>query len=385
MSDEILVKVENVSKKFCRDLKKSLWYGIRDIAGEITGHNDYSKDLRPKEFWALDDISFELKRGEVLGLIGRNGAGKTTLLRILNNLIKPNAGRITTRGKVGALIALGAGFNPILTGRGNIYVNGAVLGLPKKEIDAKLGEIVDFAELWDFIDTPVQSYSSGMRVRLGFAVVSTIEPDILLIDEILAVGDRRFQLKCFNHISKLANNTAIMLVSHNMTHISRVCNRVIVFDGGSKIFEGDVQKGISFYDTATEYDTEKFIYTSEGFSLNKFEILEKEITWDGELKFILDFNSEKEIDDSFVRVTVNLIDGSAIAEWRSSVHGIYYSIKKGNNIFEIAVKNVRLSNEKYKVSVSLTKGSGSEYMINAHYTAELLVKDGIYTRSHYLI
>ncbi|MEI8078291.1 MAG: ATP-binding cassette domain-containing protein, partial [bacterium] len=159
MSD-VLVSVDQVSKKFCRSLKKSLWYGVRDVASEILGGNQRERELRTGEFWAVKDVSFELKRGECLGLIGRNGAGKTTLLRMLNGLIKPDHGRITMRGRIGALIALGAGFNPVLTGRENIYVNGSVLGLAKREIDEKIGEIIDFAEIGEFIDTPVQNYSS---------------------------------------------------------------------------------------------------------------------------------------------------------------------------------------------------------------------------------
>ena len=181
----------------------------RELTGRRRGEHG---GLRTKEFWAVNNVSFELKRGECLGLIGRNGAGKTTLLKMLNGLIKPDAGRIEMRGRVGALIALGAGFNPILTGRENIYVNGSVLGLTKKEIGAKLDEIVDFAEIGDFIDTPVQNYSSGMAVRLGFAVASSIRPDVLLIDEVLAVGDISFVLRCLNRVSELLPTTAVVFV-----------------------------------------------------------------------------------------------------------------------------------------------------------------------------
>ena len=248
MSNEILVKVENVSKKFCRDLKTSLWYGIRDIAGEMTGRNNYNRDLRPKEFWALDDISFELKRGEVLGLIGRNGAGKTTLLKILTNLIKLDAGRVTMRGKTGALITLGAGFNPILTGRENIYVNGAVLGLPKKEIDAKFREIVDFAELWEFIDAPVRTYSSGMYARLGFAVATDVKPDILIIDEVLSVGDESFQRKSATRMQEFRSMGAtIILVSHMMATIEEMCHRVAWLDHGKLMEYGEPKEVIRAY------------------------------------------------------------------------------------------------------------------------------------------
>ena len=233
MKRRVLVKVDNVSKKFCRDLKMSLWYGVKDIIGEITLWNPSKLKLRKKEFWALKDISFELKEGEVLGLIGRNGAGKTTLLRLLNGLIKPDRGSININGRVGALIALGAGFNPILTGRENIYVNGAVLGIKKKEIDRKFNEIVDFSELHDFIDTPVQSYSSGMQVRLGFAIASQLEPQIMLTDEVLAVGDFRFRNRCYSKLQELkSNGSSTILVSHNMVHMLQFADRVIWIEDG---------------------------------------------------------------------------------------------------------------------------------------------------------
>ena len=168
--------------------------------------------------WAVNNVSFA--QAECLGLIGRNGAGKTTLLKMLNGLIKPDAGRIEMRGRVGALIALGAGFNPILTGRENIYVNGSVLGLTKKEIGAKLDEIVDFAEIGDFIDTPVQNYSSGMAVRLGFAVASSIRPDVLLIDEVLAVGDISFVLRCLNRVELLPTTACLFRTTCNcLSHL----------------------------------------------------------------------------------------------------------------------------------------------------------------------
>ena len=248
MNDDVLVKVDNVSKKFCRDLKKSLWYGVNDIAGEVFCRNGKRLDLRKEEFWALKDVSFELRRGECLGLIGPNGAGKSTLLRLLNGLINPDNGEISVRGRVGALIALGAGFNPILTGRENIYVNGAVLGLTKREIDKKLDEIIDFAEIGDFIDAPVQSYSSGMQVRLGFAIAVQMEPDVLFIDEVLAVGDVGFRGKCYNAIYDMNKDAAVIFVSHTMQHISRLCTHLMVLDHGKEYFySNNVPLGIERY------------------------------------------------------------------------------------------------------------------------------------------
>jgi lipopolysaccharide transport system ATP-binding protein len=248
MNDDVLVKVDNVSKKFCRDLKKSLWYGVNDIAGEVFCRNGKRLDLRKEEFWALKDVSFELRRGECLGLIGPNGAGKSTLLRLLNGLIKPDSGEISVRGRVGALIALGAGFNPILTGRENIYVNGAVLGLTKREIDKKLDEIIDFAEIGDFIDAPVQSYSSGMQVRLGFAVAAHTEPNILLVDEVLAVGDMNFRRKCMEAMkAKTKEGVSIILVTHSMHSLLDITREAILLNGGKIQFQGSVQEAVKKY------------------------------------------------------------------------------------------------------------------------------------------
>lgn len=231
--NDTLIKVENVSKKFCRNLKRSLLYGMKDLGSELIGSSNSHKDLRKDEFWANKDISFELKRGDTLGLIGRNGAGKTTLLRMLNGLIKTDIGRIEVRGRMQALIALGAGFNPILTGRENIYVNAAVLGIPKVEVDRRYDEIVDFSGIEEFIDAPVQSYSSGMAVRLGFAVAVHMKPDILVVDEVLAVGDIGFQSKCFNKMGEMRKNgVTTILVSHSMMHILGFCDNALYMDGG---------------------------------------------------------------------------------------------------------------------------------------------------------
>jgi lipopolysaccharide transport system ATP-binding protein len=271
MSD-VLVKVEGVSKKFCRSLKRSLWYGVQDIFADMNpfrGNGSHPKTftesgsgvfdqtsnnsrngqgLRSDEFWAVNNVSFELRRGECLGLIGRNGAGKTTLLKMLNGLIKPDHGRIEMRGRVGALIALGAGFNPILTGRENVYVNGSVLGLSKKEIDGKFDEIVEFSGLEEFIDMPVQSYSTGMQVRLGFAVATAIEPDILLIDEVLAVGDAAFHLKCINVIKGLQKKgVAIILVSHDMYNILRYCHSGLHLQHGRVAATGPIDRVTAHY------------------------------------------------------------------------------------------------------------------------------------------
>ena len=252
-----------MSKKFCKDLKTSLWYGVKDLVSGITG-SQANRELRDKEFWAVKDISFELRRGECLGLIGHNGAGKSTLLKILNGLINPDEGSVTMRGRVGALIELGAGFNPILTGRENIYNNGAVLGFTRKEIDAKVEEIIDFSEIREFIDMPVQNYSSGMKVRLGFSVAVQMEPDVLIIDEVLAVGDVGFRYKCLNAIGKLMKSAAVIFVTHSMPQIYRICSDIMLMNRGESIIQSkDLGKGIDKYFEMSNDGEEQIAGTGE--------------------------------------------------------------------------------------------------------------------------
>lgn len=238
-------------------MKQRASCGTEDGSNQlVTGHSPHvtpavsarDEDLREGEFYAVRDVSFELRRGECLGIIGHNGAGKTTLLKMLNGLIKPDTGCIEINGRVGALIALGAGFNPILTGRENVYINGAVLGLRKAEVDQKIDEIIEFAEIREFIDMPVQSYSSGMAVRLGFSVASALRPDVLILDEVLAVGDIGFVVKCLNRLRDVAADAAVILVSHNKQSISGFCSRVILMEKGRGVMDTtDVGSAIDLY------------------------------------------------------------------------------------------------------------------------------------------
>jgi lipopolysaccharide transport system ATP-binding protein len=259
-----LIEVDRVSKIFCRDLKTSLRHGFKKTIKDLIRFTKPSgisraieNRLEPLEFWANKDISFELRRGEALGLIGPNGAGKTTLLKLVSGLIRPDEGKITTRGNLNALIALGAGFNPLLTGRENIVVNGAILGLSTRQIKEKLEKIIDFAELRQAIDAPVRSYSSGMQVRLGFATaVNLIKPDILLLDEILAVGDIGFAVKCLNVMRELSNECAVIFVSHSMQYVSAFCTHCLLLENGKQVlFTDDVGLAITRYHESFDYGT----------------------------------------------------------------------------------------------------------------------------------
>ena len=250
---EAVVSVEDVSKRYSRSFKHALWYGAKDVGKEIIGRGQAAEHLRPHEFWALRNISFEIGRGESVGLIGHNGADKTTLLKLIHGLIKPNGGEIIVNGSVRALIALGAGFNPVLTGRENVRVASAVLGYGTREADARFDEIVEFSDIGEFIDAPVQSYSSGMLARLGFAVAVHTRPDILLVDEVLAVGDLNFAMKCFRKIAEFrSHGGSIVLVSHNPFTIRTNCDRVIWIEHGALQRIGPTQQVCDAYERAAE-------------------------------------------------------------------------------------------------------------------------------------
>jgi lipopolysaccharide transport system ATP-binding protein len=252
MSD-IAIRVENLGKRYrigeCRDT-----YGtLRDTLMQALGaplrawrERGYRKGKA--EIWALQDVSFDVHRGDVLAVIGRNGAGKSTLLKILSRVARPTVGRAWIHGRVGSLLEVGTGFHPELTGRENMYLNGAILGMTKTEIDRKFDEIVAFAELEKFLDTPVKHYSSGMYMRLAFAVAAHLEPDILLVDEVLAVGDAAFQKKCLGKMGEVAKEgRTVLFVSHNMATIQRLCHSALLLDGGRMTACGTVSDVIQLY------------------------------------------------------------------------------------------------------------------------------------------
>ena len=296
---EVLVSVQNVSKKFSKSLKSSLKYGASDIIRSTLGLS-INKELRPQEFWAVRDVSFELRRGECIGLIGHNGAGKSTLLKVLNGLYTPDKGQIVMRGKIGALIELGAGFNPILTGRENIYNNASILGFTKKEVEDKIQSIIDFSEIRDFIDTPVQNYSSGMKVRLGFAVAAHLEPDVLIIDEVLAVGDLGFILKCFSKIDELLPHTAVIFVSHSMPMVSRICNEIVLMDHGKVEYQGrEIGKGIQLYYNKFSNNSQNKVYDNQTFELMSVQtdLVNNEIRRHEDFTLTFEFKINKPVDE----------------------------------------------------------------------------------------
>lgn len=230
------ITVDNVSKRYRKGQRgyRTLREDLYSLTGRLFDIGaEKKRDADAQHMWALRDVSFEVKPGERVGIIGRNGSGKTTLLRLLAGVTRPTRGRVTVRGRLGVLIEIMAGFHPELTGRENVYLNGAIMGMSRAEIKRKFDEIVTFAEVEDWIDTPIKRYSSGMHVRLGFAVAAHLDPDILLIDEVLAVGDAAFQQKCLGKMETAAQEgRTVVFVSHNMTSVKALCEKAMVLDGG---------------------------------------------------------------------------------------------------------------------------------------------------------
>lgn len=247
-ADSVL-SVQNVSKKFCRNLKRSYIYGLRDIFCEVVGKGRNSGKLRDREFWSVRNVSLEVKKGQSIGLVGINGSGKSTLLRMISGLMKPDTGRIVVRGRIAALIALGAGFDPLLSGKENVFVNMAILGLSRPQIEARFKDVVDFAEVWEAIEAPVRTYSSGMRARLGFACAIFTDPDILLLDEVLAVGDAMFRAKCYRKLSNMREQgTSFFLVSHNSNAVLNLCDTAVFLERGEMVMHGSAEDVIGRYE-----------------------------------------------------------------------------------------------------------------------------------------
>ena len=243
---EAIIKVEHLSKSYNINPTRTIWAKLNPFTN--TPINQLTNQSTRSQFYALRDINFEVKKGEILGLIGPNGAGKTTLLKVLCGVSPPTEGNFKIKGKIGTLIDIGAGFHPEMTGRENVYFNGILMGMNRKQINKKFKDIVDFAELWDFIDTPFKKYSSGMKARLGFSVAIHIDPDVLLIDEVLAVGDENFRAKCFRKMAQfIKNNCAVIFVSHRMYDVIRICNRVLFLNHGKVVECGECSKVIQSY------------------------------------------------------------------------------------------------------------------------------------------
>ena len=366
VNDELMLKIENVSKVYklgeiggttLRDELQRVWAKIRkkeDPTKKI-GAKNYNKG---EKFKALDNISFEVKKGERIGIIGHNGAGKSTLLKLISRVTGPTDGKIYLNGRVASMLEVGTGFHEELTGRENIYLNGAILGMTKKEVDAKMEDIIEFSEVRQFIDTPVKRYSSGMYVKLAFSVAAHLDSEIMIMDEVLAVGDMAFQTKCLNKMRSVSeeDDKTILYVSHNMNTIRQLCNRVIVLNHGQIIFDGDVETGISKYNGGIDDNNLPVVYDyrSEQRKFNFGQI--------ARIEAIELLNKEKAIYDNTEELSVSLLIVSSVKIPNAHIFATFQNdlgVKIGTSISESFV--IEEGEHLYNFSLRLNQFSYGVY------------------------
>lgn len=370
MSDTV-IRVENLGKKYIIGHQQQERYtALRDvIANGAKGllkpfQNGKSKiQNSSEEFWALKDISFELKQGDRVGIIGHNGAGKSTLLKILSRITEPTTGRIRIEGRVASLLEVGTGFHAELTGRENIFLNGAILGMSKAEIKKKFDEIVAFAEVEKFLDTPVKRYSSGMYVRLAFAVAAHLEPEILVVDEVLAVGDTQFQKKCLGKMETFGKEgRTVFFVSHNMASIQHLCSKVILLKGGNIAATGEPSEVIRHYLSDVSESSSVFIeewhdrITTGEARLIHFEMTDEQgkpttsTPIGGTINFIFNAEFFQPIIDPAFGVIIHNMTGDPILDLRSTHSGFWVGKVENSIIVQASVKNLGLYPGRYLLS-----------------------------------
>ena len=373
---DIVIKAENLGKKYTighqaerggytafRDVlmqnARTLWNKTRDLA---KGKSIIQGDTL-EEIWALKDVSFEIKRGESVGIIGRNGAGKTTLLRILSRITEPSAGRVTIKGRVTSLLEVGTGFHPEMTGRENIYLNGTILGMTRSEIKRKFDEIVSFAEVEKYLDTPVKRYSSGMYVRLAFAVAAHLECEILIIDEVLAVGDAEFQKKCLGKMEDISKGQGrtVLFVSHNMRAVKNLCNKGMLLEGGMKEIEGDITAVTNRY---IQRISAQGSFTP--FKIKEIDVMVTKISINEEsgglvipckpLRIEIETKAERDIDNIGIEIMVSHEDTSGIvfATNTKTRKNMDMQIKKGKNTISCLIDSFNLCSGKYLLGFGMS-------------------------------
>ena len=380
-----VIRVENLSKKYVlgnhkqgkyTTLRDMLANGAKSVSRKLlTSSGNKISNVTSKEFWALKDVDFEIKQGEVVGIVGRNGAGKSTLLKILSRITEPTKGRIAIKGRVASLLEVGTGFHPELTGRENIYLNGAILGMSKTEIKKKFDEIVTFAEVEKFLDTPVKRYSSGMYVRLAFAVAAHLEPEILIVDEVLAVGDAQFQKKCLGKMQDVAHNQGrtVLFVSHNMNAIQRLCSQCVMLEHGKLVDYGKTtsvvvryMSGSAYRASATEWiDVSHVSRTGTGetrFAAVQYSSLNEAAEFqpysNGPLKFLLDITSDVLSSVGSIAVTLYDRSGTKLINADTLALGKVMTLQKGRNIVGLRIDNLYLNPGVYVLGLWLANSVG---------------------------
>ena len=367
MDSDVVISIENVSKKFCRSLRKSMYYGLADVGRNIVGIKARSGELRPYEFWALDDIDLQIKRGESIGLLGRNGSGKTTLLKMIDGIFWPDKGKLSVRGRVGALISVGAGFHPLLTGRENVYVNAAIMGMTRDEVDERFDDIAAFAEVDDFLDTPVKNYSSGMYVRLGFAVAVHAEPEIMLVDEVLAVGDRGFQAKCFKRMAALREKgTTFVVVSHNMHTVAGFVDRVALLENGKmelyNTFEG-VKRYESLFQKDQTTDIERLVNGGRDVDFTDVKLSERELSPGDSFTMELQYTAKREYEDIEVDLVIyDARDPEVHFQANNRAFKQRIDLHPGSHTLSIRIDELRINGSPATVTMAIWTSGRTEHL-----------------------
>jgi lipopolysaccharide transport system ATP-binding protein len=386
------IQFENVSKKYTLGMTRvSLPAMASDMIKSIL-HRSKRNGADSQAFWALRDVSFELMQGESLALVGANGAGKSTTLKLLAKITRPTSGRIKVNGQLSALIELGAGFHPDLSGRENIYLNGAILGLSKDEITRRFDSIVSFAELEKFIDTPVKRYSSGMAVRLGFAVAASIDPDILLVDEVLAVGDGPFQMKCVNRIHELIDNgTTFIFVSHNMGLVKAVCKKALYINKGEMKMFGNTEDIIDAYNRdLNQQRISKFVNNTQAASetlsatahITKVDVKgmdtpdESVIMMNRPVQVTVHYQAFQDLGDVTLAVRFNRSDGVSCCNIFSHTALSSLTVNRGFGKFSITVDPLQLLPSNYQVSATL-RNKNMSHSYDWSYSDWFFVEGGV--------
>jgi lipopolysaccharide transport system ATP-binding protein len=363
----VLLEVNDLWKKYSRDLKSSVKYAARDILrSTMNGGKQESKELRDSEFWAIRDMNFSLRRGEVLAILGHNGAGKSTLLKCIAGKLAADRGRVIRNGELGYLLEMSAGFSPSMTGRDNVAVRGRLMGLTGKGLASYIAEVKDFSEIDEFFDSPVQFYSSGMKSRLGFAASSVMSPDILIIDEVLAVGDLSFRLRCYERVNELARNAAVIFVSHSIGQVARLCNRGIYLEKGKVIYEGGVQSAISFYQDKLGDQNEKkrgHVFHPERISFN---VLVNGITFVPGTQLPYGANLSLDIDISklphgaVIRPLLRDASRSVLLDWNSVRSGLNWPAELTRLNADLG--KIELAPGAYSISVEVMSPDGVDHI-----------------------
>lgn len=399
MTNETALSIRNISKAYRIGLKeqqhdtlgaliaswiKSPINNFKNLSNLSKFTNDKDEDI----FWALKDISFTVKKGEVLGIIGRNGAGKSTLLKILSRITEPSDGRVEIYGRVASLLEVGTGFNPELTGRENVYLNGTILGMKKKEIDEKFDQIIEFSGIEKFIDTPAKRYSSGMKVRLAFAVAAHLDPEILVIDEVLAVGDAEFQKKCIGKMQDLSgkNGKTVLFVSHDLSAVMRLCSRALILEKGKIIFTGETSEAVSLYlqntGQAESITASKEIFKNELY-LESFSIRDlHEATLDlvptgANFSFFLVLNKTAQFvnEDLIIEIKIKNSNGNVLATFSTYLSD--YRIKNNESPDRIEIRCVvnefSLVPDHYSVDMVFNKYLSDNSLVNLEHVCSFEV------------